>query len=299
MLPFDFSNVKLNWFPGHMSTGLKQIRSRIQSEIDLIIEVRDARIPQSSANSLLNTTFTHKPRIIVYSKSDLGESVENKKLLVSKNKSGNDNVCSLLYCKNNKNDLINLLETVKRHIPTTNPHLKHRVMVLGIPNVGKSTIINSLRVTGTGLGGKAVKVGNLAGVTRALSELICISRSPLIYLIDTPGILAPKISNVEAGLKVALCGGLYDKTVGNRLMAEYLLYNLLIRKNREFVEFYGLLEEEGENLINLTIDKFLPIAAKRIGALVSGGEFDVDRAAGFFVRQFRSGKFGGITLDSI
>lgn len=292
-----------------MSTGLKQIRSRIQSEIDLIIEVRDARIPVSSANSLLDT-FTHKPRIIVYSKSDLGESVENKKLLLLKSTNGsetgsgdnkNNNISSLLYCKDNKKDLINLLETVKRHFltttTTTNPYLKHRVMILGIPNVGKSTIINSLRTTGTGLGGKAVKVGNLAGVTRALSELVCISRSPLIYLIDTPGILAPKISNVEGGLKVALCGGLYDKTVGNRLMAEYLLYNLLIKNNREFVEFYGLLENK--TLSNFTIDKFLPIAAKRIGALLSGGEFDVDRAAGFFVRQFRSGKFGRITLDSI
>ena len=170
-------------------------------------------------------------------------------------------------------------------------------MVVGIPNVGKSTIINGLRMIGTGLGGKAVKVGNLAGVTKSLSELVCISRDPLIYLIDTPGILAPRITNVQDGLKVALCGGFYDKTVGMALLADFLLFNLNSRKEsqiyKNFFNFYNLKSEIEAEDLNL----FLPLAAKRIGALLPGGEVDLERAAGFVVRQFRAGKLGKLSLE--
>ena len=296
-VPFNFSGVKLNWFPGHMATGLKQIRSRIQNEIDLIIEVRDARIPFSSSNCdlILGGTAGKEneekevKKILVFAKSDLAEEEGNKKL----KKLFED---GMLFCKDDRRDLKKLLDITKNHFKNTNSFVKNRVMVVGIPNVGKSTIINGLRSSGLGLGGKAVKVGNLAGVTRSLSELVCISRHPsLIYLIDTPGILPPKISNVEEGLKVALCGGLYDKTVGFGLLADYLLYNMNMKGNKNFKEFYRL--ENCKDSIDLNI--FLPIAAKRIGALISGGEFDLERAAAHFVRQFRLGKFGRLTLDEI
>ena len=292
MKGFDFSNVKLNWFPGHMATSLRQIRARIQNEIDLIIEVRDARIPYSSANKGLQVESEKvNDKIIVFAKSDLAEIGGNSRL-----KKGNKN--NLLYCKDNKRDLIGLLDLIKNHFKSKNSNslIKNRVMIVGIPNVGKSTIINGLRTAGLGIGGKAVKVGNLAGVTRSLSELVCISRNPnpLIYLIDTPGILQPKISNVEEGLKVALCGGLYDKTVGYSLLADYLLYNLNLKQNEQFKLFYGLNQDQN----NLNLKEFLPLAAKRIGALISGGEFDLERTSSYFVRQFRLGKFGRITLDS-
>lgn len=261
-----------------MATGLKQIRSRLRNEIDLIVEVRDARIPTSSSNCEMLLTEESPPKIVVFTKSDLADKEENKKL----------EKLGLLYCKDDKRDLKRLLEMVKGRFE--NKFVKNRVMVVGIPNVGKSTIINGLRFSGLGVGGKAVKVGNLAGVTRSLSELVCISRDPLVYLIDTPGILPPNIKNVEQGLKIALCGGLYDKTVGFNLLAEFLLYNLNSKGNGEFLQFYKT-EKVSE------LKEFLPIAAKRIGALRPGGEFDLERAAAHFVRQFRLGKFGRITLD--
>lgn len=289
---FNFSGVKLNWFPGHMATSLKQIRSRIQNEIDLIIEVRDARIPLSSANCDMIIGETKKEKVVVFTKSDLAE-VEGNEKIKEMFKDG----AGMLFCKDERKDLKKLLELTKnRFKDPVNPFVKNRVMVVGIPNVGKSTIINGLRASGLGLGGKAVKVGNLAGVTRSLSELVCISRHPsLIYLIDTPGILPPNIKNVEEGLKVALCGGLYDKTVGFQLLADYLLYNLNLKGNQQFKDFYRIsTESETESL-----KTFLPIAAKRIGALVPGGEFDLERASAHFVRQFRLGKFGRITLDEL
>lgn len=299
-LPFDFSNVRLNWFPGHMATGLRQIRSKIQNEIDLVIEVRDARIPFSSANDkILNedsADMQKRPvkKIIVFTKSDLAEEYGNRKLRSRFSDSTSSNQ-SLLYCKDNRKDLHKLLEMTKDHFKDINPFIKNRVIVVGTPNVGKSTIINGLRSSGLGLGGKAVKVGNLAGVTRSLSELVCISRNPLVYLIDSPGILPPKISNVEEGLKVALCGGLYDKTVGFHLLAEYLLFNLNAKGNKEFREFYRIVSQVG----TYDLKSFLPVAAKRIGALLPGGEFDLERTAAHFVRQFRLGKFGRMTFDEI
>ena len=287
---FNFSGVRLNWFPGHMATGLKQIRSRLQNEIDLIIEVRDARIPFSSSNTemILGDEETTSKRIVIFTKKDLAGEEENKK--IEKNMEG------MLYCKDDRRDLKKLLEMTKNHFKDSNPFTKNRVIVVGIPNVGKSTIINGLRSAGLGLNGKAVKVGNLAGVTRSISELVCISRQPLIYLIDTPGILPPNIKNVEEGLKVALCGGLYDKTVGFNLLAEYLLYNLNLKSNNQFKEFYRL---DPDSPDAKDLKRFLPVAAKRIGALVSGGEFDLERTATYFVRQFRMGKFGRMTLDHV
>lgn len=353
-----------------MATGLKQIRSRIQTEIDLIIEVRDARIPFSSSNCDLilgeltrkgdgesenksenknksgknksennksesnksendksennksennknennkseninqsnnqnnNDDYIHKciktvkqnineKKIVVFTKTDLAEEEGNKRIKTIFKE-------GMLFCKDDRKDLKKLLELTKSHFKdNSKPFLKNRVMVVGIPNVGKSTIINGLRSSGLGIGGKAVKVGNLAGVTRSLSELVCISRHPsLIYLIDTPGILSPRISNVEEGLKIALCGGLYDKTVGFTLLADYLLYHLNVKGNKQFKEFYRISSDKDSN----DLKTFLPIAAKRIGALVPGGEYDLERTAAHFVRQFRLGKFGRLTLDEI
>ena len=284
-----------------MASGLKNIRSRLQSEVDLIIEVRDARIPIASGNTeviLRDKSDTNIELITVFNKSDLAEKGKFHRLVEV-----NDN--SILFCKDDRKDMKKLFQMVQDKLSSANEFQssKKRVMVVGIPNVGKSTIINGLRMIGTGQGGKAVKVGNLAGVTKSLSELVCISRNPLVYLIDTPGILAPKITNVEDGLKVALCGGFYDKTVGMPLLANFLLYNLNLRKETEVYKnlfnFYKLKsEKETKDLdLDLDLDLFLPIVAKRIGALLPGGAVDLERAASFLVRQFRDGKFGKLSLD--
>lgn len=287
---FDFSYVKLNWFPGHMASSLKQIRARLQAnQINLIIEVRDARIPISSANHSsireYNDAEGKVKKILVFAKKDLAEAAENLRI---KQKFP----LGVLYCKDDKRDHQALKSLISSSVPppTNNPFSKNHLMVCGIPNVGKSTIINNLK------GSKSVKVGNLAGVTRNVSELVCISREPsLIYLIDTPGILPPRITNVEEGLKIALCGGLYDKTVGSFLLADFLLFNLNQKQNDRFLQFFEIQSRcQAENL-----KSFLPLASKRIGALLPGGHFDLERTAAFFVRQFRLGKFGPMTLDNL
>ncbi len=278
MNKFDFSGIKLNWFPGHMATSLKYMQNRLERDVELIVEVRDARIPYSSKNPLLAQAQT--PRLIVFNKSDL-TTASSLKLLQKE---------GILTRKNKKADINGLFEAIKISLDTSTS-TKHRVMILGIPNVGKSTLLNALRLHGLGEGGKATATGFLPGVTKNVSGVIKICESPQIYLLDTPGILQPRLECPEMAMKIAICGGLYDKVVGGRLLSAYLLHVLMERKISAYRQFYGL---DGDPV---SVDEFLQLAAIRIGARLEGGLLDTERAAAFFLRQFRVGKFGPINLD--
>jgi ribosome biogenesis GTPase A len=277
-MKFDFTGIKLNWFPGHMATSLKYMQNRLERDVELIVEVRDARIPYSSRNPLL--AEAKKPRLIVFNKSDLTTKSSLKVL----EKEG------ILTRKDHKKDLNRLFEAITESV-SASPSSKHRVMILGIPNVGKSTLLNSLRLRGLGEGGKATATGFLPGVTKSVSGIIKICESPQIYLLDTPGILQPRLECPEIAMKIALCGGLYDKVVGGRLLSTFLLHVLEQSKNSAYKQFYGLKSGPG------SIDEFLQGAADRIGARLRGGALDTERAAAFFLKQFRVGRFGPINLD--
>ena len=279
-MKFDFSGIKLNWFPGHMATSLKYMQNRLERDVELIVEVRDARIPFSSRNPLLAQST--KPRLIVFNKSDL----TTKASLGVLEKQG------ILTRKDRKADICRLFEAIKCSFAASSLS-KHRVMILGIPNVGKSTLLNALRLHGLGEGGKATATGFLPGVTKSVSGVIKICDSPQIYLLDTPGILQPRLECVEVAMKIALCGGLYDKVVGGRLLSSFLLHVLKEHKNAAYKQFYRL-QTDPES-----VDEFLAHAAKRIGARLEGGSLDTERAAAFFLRQFRLGKFGPINLDVV
>ncbi len=168
-----------------------------------------------------------------------------------------------------------------------------KILVIGIPNVGKSTLINLIRMAvNPNLKVKeCVKTGALPGVTKSLSSSIKISSNPDIFLVDSPGITSPKIVNVEQGLKIGLVGGLNDKQIGERLLLEYLLFTL--NKNHHF-EYLNFLK------CNHKIDniaQFIEMLANRIGAKKQGNSIDYARTCQFALKYFRLGKFGKFLLD--
>lgn len=196
-----------------------------------------------------------------------------------------------------------LFRMIRRECLETTPQTDHakpgverarsRVLVVGVPNVGKSTILNRLRAMGTPYGGHAVKVGDVPGITRALSDMVKICMDPLIYIYDTPGVLMPKIERSEVGLKLALTGAILDQVVGPHLLTDYLLYTLNNFRNEAYIREYGLDGPCTNPLFLLNkISNFR-------GEIDLRGSPNVNNSAGIFLRAFRSGRFGQFTLDEI
>ena len=167
---------------------------------------------------------------------------------------------------------------------------------MGIPNVGKSTVINRLRAEGCVKGGKAVKTGALPGITRAVSGIVKILEEPLVYLVDSPGILVPKFTNPEIGLKIALTGGILTRVAGEYVLADYLLHLLNERKRLSYVEALGL-KGPSEDIL-ATMEE----AARFLQGIKEPRPTDklnTTNAITCFLTHFRKGNFGRFTLDNI
>ncbi|OAY67026.1 Short integuments 2, mitochondrial [Ananas comosus] len=202
---FNAGGGAVNWFPGHMAAAARAIRHRLKLA-DLVIEVRDARIPLSSANGELQCLLASKRRVIALNKKDLA----------------NPNIMHLLA----------LVELKLKEVISREPTLL--VMVVGVPNVGKSALINSIHRIATSRFPvqekvKRATVGPLPGVTQDIAGYK-IANQPSIYVLDTPGVLVPSIPDMETGLKLALTGAVKDSVVGEERLAQYLLAILNSRK---------------------------------------------------------------------
>ncbi|KAG9469584.1 hypothetical protein GDO78_020139, partial [Eleutherodactylus coqui] len=175
------------------------------------------------------------------------------------------------------------------------------ILVTGIPNVGKSSLINALRRTHLKKG-KASKVGGVPGITRSVLTRIQVSENPLMYLLDTPGVLSPCIESVETGMKLALCGTILDHLVGEDIMADYLLYTLNQQRQHRYVEQYEL-EGPCSNLETLLKKIALKLGkTQRVNAITGVGNVNItvpnySAAAYDFIRSFRKGDLGRVTLD--
>lgn len=279
----------LQWFPGHMKKAQRLIEDNLRL-VDIVIEVLDARIPFSSQNPLLKKILGGKPRLIALCKSDLADE-KLTRAWIDRFRAENLTAVSIDAVKGS--GIKNLIAAAKKLAePMTHKLVKHggkpraaRVMIIGIPNVGKSSLINRLT------GGAHTKIENRPGVTRA-KQWIRLDGG--LELLDTPGILYPKFDDRLVALKLAWTFAINDETYDLEQTTALLLETLVRNYPERLSERFKLdlpLPSVGEELIDAI--------GKSRGCLKKGGEIDRDKAVRMIMTEFRGGKLGRITLDRI
>ena len=279
-------NLSINWYPGHMAKTKKQLIEDLKL-IDIVVEVVDARIPLASINPDIQEYIKDKTKIVVLNKADLADENETKNWVKKYNSQGITAV--EVEASNGKNiqAVINKIkeeyEKIKeKYILKGRIGKAIRVMVIGIPNVGKSTFINSLAKRNT------AKVGNKPGVTKQ-KQWIKIDNN--IEIMDTPGMLWPRLDNQEYAMHLAFCGTIGEKSIDNEEIAYYLLEYLIKNYPNRIEERYNIKIENKE-----TMEILEEIARKR-GAIVSGGNINMQKISDIILNEFRSGKLGRITIE--
>ncbi|OAD57520.1 Mitochondrial GTPase 1 [Eufriesea mexicana] len=300
---FHIANDILRWFPGHMNKGLKQMQNQLK-HVDCIIEVHDARVPISGHYANFNRTLIGvKPHIFILNKMDLTDMKFKNSIMETLNKKQISNVLFTNFKNVKCEGVKQLLPLARTLIKESNRYNRSQetsfqMMVIGVPNVGKSSLINRLRNNNLHKT-KAAPVGAVAGITRSVSTKIKILENPNIYIIDTPGILSPIIDNVYTGLKLALVGCMQDHLIGPELLADFLLFWLNKQKRFEYVEKLGLTSPHDSILYIL-----IYIAAK-LKKTISVKNYDgkthvkpnLRFAATHFLTLFRNGELGCYCLD--
>lgn len=276
----------INWFPGHMAKTRREIKDNLKL-VDIVIEIRDARIVRSSTNPEIDKICKNKPRIILLNKSDLAEEKITKEWIdvLSSDCIKVTSVNSLdgKGLKNIKPIIENLLKD--KHDNLKEKGLKNivtRAIVVGIPNVGKSSFINRMAKN------SIAKVGDKPGITKSKQW---IKTSIGIDLLDTPGVLWPKFEDEEVGLNLAFTGAIKDEIIDIETLAFKLLERLEKFYPDRLKERYKL-----ECISENTLDNMNNIGRKR-GAIISGGEIDYNRVAVMLIDEFRGGKLGNISLE--
>jgi ribosome biogenesis GTPase A len=297
----------IHWYPGHMAKGTKQMQQKLKT-VDCIIEVHDSRIPFSGRNNNLHySLLSAKPSILVLNKKDMIPK-ECQPQIMKQLRQNPENPSQNIYFTNCKDQRC---EGIKKIIPKAIELIQnserfnrvnskeHTIMVIGVPNCGKSSLINVLRNRHLNKK-KATKVGAIAGITRSVLTKIKICDDPLIYLLDTPGVLMPNIRDNEMGMRLALCSCFQDHLVGEENIADYLLYWMNKFGNFNYLETMNLKEPTD----NITM--CLLACAQKLGATVKMRNVetnayedkpDLKAAANHFIRAFRNGEFGYFCLD--
>ncbi len=251
--------------------------------VDLVVEVIDARIPISSRNPIIHELLGDKDRIIALNKSDLSNKEANSKWITKLQKDGSKVLETNSMNGKGIQNVFNLLEKIQKTKDEERARIKPlRLMVVGIPNVGKSSFIN--RMTGR----KSTQTGDRPGVTKGKQWLTLKNN---MQLLDTPGILWPKFEDPNVGLNLAFCGSIKDEILDVSTLGLELVKVLQSKYPDKLVERYKIDEIDEDPLI--TMEK---IAQKR-GCILSGGRIDYERCARMILDEFRSGKIGNITLE--
>ncbi|MBQ8196108.1 MAG: ribosome biogenesis GTPase YlqF [Oscillospiraceae bacterium] len=278
----DVGNIQ--WFPGHMTKTRRLIEADLKM-VDAVVEITDARIPESSRNPILDELVKDKPRIMIMNKCDYADDSATSRWKQYYEKQG----ITVIICDCRSGKGINrFLPSVKTLLSELIERRKKRgmigkalrLMVVGIPNVGKSSFINRMAKT------KKTKVGDRPGVTRG-KQWVSIDKD--VELLDMPGILWPKFDDQIAAQKLAFTGAIKDDVMDVEALAR-ALGELLLQDYPELIKARYKIAGEGDVLTEI---------AKARGMLISGGEPDTERAAATLLDEYRGGKIGRITLEHV
>lgn len=279
----------IQWFPGHMTKTKRQIQSSLKL-VDAVAEIIDARIPVSSRNPDLAKLVQNKPRVILLNKCDMANQTATK-LWIDYFKKQNL-VAIPVDCKSGRglDKFAPAVNTVMSHKIArlkekgmVNPTI--RIMIVGIPNVGKSSFINKM------VKKNRAKVEDRPGVTRG-NQWYTIAKN--LEMLDTPGVLWPKFDDKTVGEHLAFTGAVKDQILDIELLAVRLLDFIKELKPADFITRFKL---ENEDIENIDSYELLKMIGKKRGMLVSGGEIDTERAAIMLLDEFRSAKLGRITVE--
>lgn len=286
----------INWYPGHMKKTRELIQQNLRA-VDVVVEIIDARIPRSSRNPIIDDLVGGKKRIVVLGKGDLADADACREWIDEIKRSGHEAVMMNSMTGQGSKELLAVLERIDKERRTAaegqgdrndesrfsvKKNRPLRIMVVGVPNVGKSSFIN--RMTGK----KSTKVGDRPGVTKGKQWLTLKNG---MQLLDTPGILWPKFEDPSVGLYLAFCGSIKDEILDSADLALELIRMLGDRYPGLLMERYRLGQIDEDALVNMEA-----IAQKR-GFIMAGKRIDYERTARTVLDEFRAGKIGRITLE--
>ena len=292
------NSTNINWYPGHMAKTKRQIIADLKL-IDIVVEIIDARIPVSSMNPDIEQYIKNKDRLIVLNKYDLANEEQNK-LWVKKFKQ--KGLESVLVNSNSGEGINQAIKKIEEIYMKTQENYQNkgrigkaiRVMVIGIPNVGKSSFINRISKR------NSATVGNRPGVTRQ-KQWIRINSN--IELLDTPGVLWPKFQNEEIALNLAYTGTIKDDILATIEVGFSLLKYLINNDINKLKIRYKLNNNEIDKILNSDLEEnekaveILHMIGRKRGAIISGGNVDEEKTAKIILDDFRNGKIGRITLE--
>lgn len=274
----------IQWYPGHMAKA-KRLLSTQLVKVDLVVELCDARLPLSSRNPALDELIRHKRRVLLLCKADLAEPAKTQQWLAYFKKQGVD---AMAYDKSPQKtkQARQLIEYAARDLLERNQRRgiqkTLRAMVVGVPNVGKSTFINRL------YGGSIAKTGDRPGVTKSNQW---VKVSPYLEVLDTPGMLWPKLNDQRAATRLAYIGTIKDAVYDQYELCAVLLRDLLTVMQEATIARYKIKNPSAEKY------ELLDEVCRGRGFLMRGGEYDYDRCCAVILDEFREGKVGKITLE--
>ena len=288
------TKVGINWYPGHMAKTKRQIIEDMKL-VDVVIELLDARIPKSSRNPDIQGMLKNKKKIVILNKSDLADEKETKKWIEYFKKK---NILAIDVDSNQGKGIKQVSQAIEKimedelKIQNSKGRIRKtiRVMIVGIPNVGKSSFINRISKKTT------MTVGNKPGVTRQ-KQWIRIGNQ--IELLDTPGVLWPKFESEEVGLNLAYTGSIKEEILEKTEIAYNLLKFLDENYSSDLYAKYKISEQEIDEIKDnpqYTLELMYLIGKKR-GALISGGNIDEEKVAKIILDDFKNGRIGKITLE--
>lgn len=295
------NKMNINWYPGHMAKTKKQISQDLKL-IDIVVELIDSRIPMASRNPDINEIVKGKKRVIVLNKCDLADEKETKSWVAYFEKNGNPAVMTDSNSGYGIKEVIKKIEDLMKEENKQNAEKGRvgkaiRIMVLGIPNVGKSSFINRISKKTT------AEVGNRPGVTKS-KQWVRVGSN--IELLDTPGVLWPKFESQQVALNLAYTGTIKDDILEKVEVAFSLLQYLLTNYFTNVINRYGIQEDTVKEILenkmqgdNENIYEIMQMIGKKRGAILSGGLVNDEKTATIILDDFRSGRLGKITLEKV